>query len=804
MQGYKYLFKNIGLLTLSQFGTKILVFFLVPLYTSVLSTAEYGTYDLFNTTINLLVPIVTLNLSDAVLLFALDKTKKRSEVLSIGLKYAVIGFCLSTLFLIVNAVLNIFTLINEYWYYFPFLLIFTVINALFSGFVRGIDRVKETAIGGVICSASMISCNLFFLLVLKWGLHGYFIANIISLFLQIAYLFVSCELWKYIRANINKSLEKEMKDYSTPLIANNVGWWVNSSSDRYIVTWMCGVSANGIYSVGYKIPSILNMFQSIFSQAWTMSAIKDFDSDDSKGFFSKMYSVYNCGMVIVCSGIIITSRLLAHILYAKEFFVAWQYVPFLTIAIVFGSLAGFLGGIFAAAKDSKLFGKSTIIGAVINIILNIILVYFMGAIGAAIATLVAFFIVWFIRLRHVQKHISIKINLKRDYFSYLVLTIQGFILFIFNDGLILYSIEGALFMLIVLLNYKDLKNILEKVLLKFKTRGVNMENIKVSLIVAIYKSEKFLPKLIESITNQTYKNIEIILVDDGSPDNSGAICDQYAEKDIRIKVIHKKNGGACEARNTGLNNATGEYVAIIDGDDWLELDFVDYLLNIAVKTKSDMVLSDKIFTTRDREQTINDKIEIWSPAQAATAIIYPKMEIGPWNKLYRLQMLKDNNITFSVPWSGEGLYFASTAAQCANQVGVGHKKIYNYRLNNANSGLTNFKLEMALNAAWNIQNIKDNLKIHTPELVEACDYHICRNQNFIIFLIVATNSMEANRGKYQECKKNMLKLLPGRLIHSDISFKKKLGMIRTTLFPVYMAKRAIKKNREALANDKME
>ena len=331
-----------------------------------------------------------------------------------------------------------------------------------------------------------------------------------------------------------------------------------------------------------------------------------------------------------------------------------------------------------------------------------------------------------------------------------------------------------------------------------------MKNLKISLVVAIYKSEKFLSKLIESIINQTYKNIEIILVEDGSPDKSGLICDQYAQKDKRIKVIHKENGGACEARNIGLENVTGEYVAIVDGDDWLELDFVEYLLNIILETGADMSISDKIFTTRDREQTIEDKIEVWTSAQAATAIIYPKMEVGPWNKLYKVELLKKNNITFSVPWSGEGLYFASTAAQCANYVGVGHRKIYNYRLNNANSGLTNFKLEMALNAAWNIQNIKDNLKIHTPEIIEACNYHIWKNQYFIIYLIVATNSMEKNKIKYRLCRKNMFRMLPGRIIHSDVSIRTKIGMLKMTLFPVITAKSAIKKNRKELSDDRME
>lgn len=471
MHGYKYLFKNIGLLTISQFGTKFLAFFLVPLYTSVLSTAEYGSFDLFTTTINLLVPIVTLNLSDAVLLFALDEKKSSSEVLSVGLKYTSIGFVISIIFLGINSVSDLFPPINKYWFYFPFLFALTVLNQLFSGFARGIDKVKETAIGGVICSASMIGCNLLFLLGFKWKLHGYFLANIIALFLQVAYLFISCRLWKYIGFKINKSLEKEMKNYSAPLIANNVGWWVNNSSDRYIVTWMCGVSANGIYSVGYKIPSILNMFQSIFSQAWTMSAVKDFDSDDSKGFFSKMYEIYNCGMVLVCSVIVVTSKLLAHILYAKEFFVAWKYVPFLTIAIVFGALAGFLGGIFAAAKDSKLFGKSTIISAISNIVLNIILVYFIGPLGAAIATLIAYFLVWYIRLEHVRKHINIKINLRRDIFSYLLLVLQGIILFMLeNNNFLLYFVELIIFTTIVLLYYRDLTTMANQMLKRLRCR----------------------------------------------------------------------------------------------------------------------------------------------------------------------------------------------------------------------------------------------------------------------------------------------------------------------------------------------
>ena len=197
---------------------------------------------------------------------------------------------------------------------------------------------------------------------------------------------------------------------------------------------------------------------------------------------------------------------------------------------------------------------------------------------------------------------------------------------------------------------------------------------KVSAIVAIYKSEKFLPKLIDSIINQTWQNLEILLVDDGSPDNSGAICDNYASRDDRIRVIHKKNGGACEARNVGLAEATGEYILIIDGDDWLELDYVEYLMNLIHQTGAEMAMTDKIFTTRDREQTKKDAVEVWTPEDAFCGIIYPKFPIGPWNKIYKASLLKEHHIDFNRPWSGEGLYFSSMAVQCANKVAVGHRK----------------------------------------------------------------------------------------------------------------------------------
>ena len=316
---------------------------------------------------------------------------------------------------------------------------------------------------------------------------------------------------------------------------------------------------------------------------------------------------------------------------------------------------------------------------------------------------------------------------------------------------------------------------------------------KVSLIVAIYKSEPFLDQLIVSIMNQTYRNVEIILVDDGSPDNSGRICDDYALKDERIRVIHKTNGGTCEARNYGLKAATGDYVMIGDGDDWLELDCVEYLMNLIETTKSDMAFSDHVFTTQDRQQIIQDSIEIWSAEKAAAMIIYPYMPLGPWNKIYSKKLLDENHISFSVPWFGEGLYFAATAAQYANHVGVGHKKVYNYRLNNAESGLSNYCVQHGLNALENIYTIQSQLHIKSDYLNKAVEWHIWKNHTFLLLQIIGSGMVNEYKKEYkksiQYIKSNALRVM----IQSDISNRERIKIALCGIAPVYYTKSVIKK-----------
>lgn len=330
------------------------------------------------------------------------------------------------------------------------------------------------------------------------------------------------------------------------------------------------------------------------------------------------------------------------------------------------------------------------------------------------------------------------------------------------------------------------------------------ESKKVSIIVAIYNSANFLDKLINSIINQTYKNIEIILVDDGSLDTSGEICDKYAQIDDRIKVIHKKNGGVCEARNVGLETATGDYVTIVDGDDWLAEDFVEYMMNLINQTNSEMAFSYNIFTTRDQNQIENDKIEVWTPEDATAALIYPYIKLGPWNKIYNMKFLQEHNIRFSVPWFGEGLYFATKASQHANKLGVGYRKVYNYRLNNVNSGLTTYNVQHGLNALKNIYTIKDELYIKTSKVINAVEWHIWKNYTFLLLQIMGTNSKEKYIKEYKECIKYIKKKMFTIFIKSKVNLKEKIKIFCCGIFPVLYTKLTIKIHKKRLEKDTLK
>ena len=474
---YKYLFKNIGLLSLSQFGSKILIFFLVPLYTAILTTAEYGTYDIFSTLINLLLPILSLNITTAVIRFALDNTERPKQIFSIGLRIFMIGLLIFLLLVFLNYYLNLFSVLNQYPLFFIAMFIVRGIYQLFSDFARGIDKVSAVAIGSITITLVTIITNILFLVVWRWGIVGYFWATILGHLSAIGYFTIKLRLWEYIVfGHIDSKLQQSMLIYSIPMIITSVSWWINGSSDRFIVLAFCGMAANGIYAVAYKIPSILSILQNIFNQAWILSSVKDFDPEDKNNFFANIYNYYHYVLLLGCLVLILCTKIIAYFLYAKDFYAAWKYVPFLLIAVLFGAMSGFIGGIFATAKDTKAYGFSALGGAVLNIVLNLILVPIYGVLGAAIATTVSYFAIWQVRLLIMRRYIQLRIPLWKHYLAYILLITQSFLLLTTEHSPKGYYINISLALIILGLFYQE---------------GISLyHKIERNILTLVYRGEK--------------------------------------------------------------------------------------------------------------------------------------------------------------------------------------------------------------------------------------------------------------------------------------------------------------------------
>ena len=160
-----------------------------------------------------------------------------------------------------------------------------------------------------------------------------------------------------------------------------------------------------------------------------------------------------------------------------------------------------------------------------------------------------------------------------------------------------------------------------------------MSSPLVSIIVPIYKVEPYLRRCLDSIVNQTYTNIEIILIDDGSPDNCPQICDEYASKDNRIKVIHKMNGGLSDARNSGIDISKGEYISFVDSDDWVDEKYIEILLDLTIKENADIVIGEY---TKTQGVILQEKQNIWTKTYSSKEAL--------------IRLFSKNNITFTVSW----------------------------------------------------------------------------------------------------------------------------------------------------------
>ncbi|MCD5003724.1 polysaccharide biosynthesis C-terminal domain-containing protein [Enterococcus saccharolyticus] len=455
---YKKLFNNSILFAIGNFGSKFITFFMLPLYTYQLSQADYGITDLIQTTVSLLIPVVTLSVFDAVLRFAMDKEYDRKKVFSIGVYITFVSsLCLSIIGLICLA-------FNEkYVFYVIIILIIQNIQVLFSQFVKAIQQVKLFAVNGILLSFLTALFNILFLLVFKMELDGYILALFLANLISNLYLFFKGNLFQYIEwKNISKALLVDMTKYSTPLIPNSIAWWVTNAVSRYFILIFLGPSANGIFAVANKIPTLLSVLNSVFFQSWQMSAIEENNSGEKEHFYSTVYNLYYQFLFISTSGILLILKPIIIMIVSPEFYISWKYVPLLLLSVLYSSLSGFFGQFYIAAKKTKGLLSTTILGAIINVLMNVILIPLFGLQGAALSSAISFFVIWIFRIRDTKKIVKININNKNTLFNHVFLIFQILSLYVL-DGNVMFLSQILLFFIVLIVNRETIIKIIKKI-----------------------------------------------------------------------------------------------------------------------------------------------------------------------------------------------------------------------------------------------------------------------------------------------------------------------------------------------------
>lgn len=300
-------------------------------------------------------------------------------------------------------------------------------------------------------------------------------------------------------------------------------------------------------------------------------------------------------------------------------------------------------------------------------------------------------------------------------------------------------------------------------------KNINCENPLISIVIPVYNVEPYLPKLLDTVTKQSYTNIEIVLVDDGSTDNSGKVCDEWARNESRIVLIHKENGGLSEARNVGVKKSTGEYITFVDSDDYIASNYVEYLWKLLCTNQADISCGNFKPVYDQNECFINhkkDRKKFLNNVQGCNELLQLKsiQLTVAWGKLYKRTLVEQN--LFPVGRYHEDEATVYKLFYSANKIVVGTKKVYGYYQNNKSS----------ITASRSLKKVEDAICV----LEERCKFFKEKNETalyrlsmrpYIVLLI--NESAGGNIG----CKKKLEAYSLGDVLWSKDSVKLKVQFL---------------------------
>lgn len=434
---YKKLISNSLVFAIGNFGSKIMSFIMVPIYSYTLSTKDFGKVDLLTSLVSLLLPVLCLDIFDSVFRFALDEHEDKVKIFSTG---AIFSALCSVFILIIGFVLSLF--IKDYpIVYTSIYMIITMMFSLVSNFSRAIGYVKQFAVAGIINTIVMGLSNILLLVVIRMGMNGYMLSMIVGQAVATIFLIFSTNIKKYFKNNeFSQKSFREMMVYGVPLIPNTLAWWLNSASDRFFILGMLGASANGVYAMASKVPGIVTTINTIFFQSWQMSVVEEYDKKDGDKFITSVFESYLSALFFIGIGILAIIRPLYRVILSPDYFIGWKLTPWLVLAVIYTSVASFLGTIYTASKRTTSVLVTTIIGAIANVLLTIVLIKLMGVDGAAIANSLSFFLVSALRFHEIQTSGKISLNFVTFILLHVLFGISAIVLLTIQNDIVVFVV----------------------------------------------------------------------------------------------------------------------------------------------------------------------------------------------------------------------------------------------------------------------------------------------------------------------------------------------------------------------------
>lgn len=423
---YKTLTTNMIIFSLAMFTTRIINFLLIPLYTNILSTSQFGQVEIVLNCANLLIPFLSLSINDAFLRFGLDDKVNSKNILKTTSKL-LIGSSVVTIFL--SPFFYRYSSIGEFTWLFIVICISQMFNSTYSLYAKILGKNNIFAYNTIIYTLSLGLFNIIFILWLKLAVVGYLFANVATNITCILFLCVKLKIFKDLKeGKFHKDLLIEMLKYSSPMIANAVSWWILQFSDKLMLDYYLSNADVGIYSIATKMPSVLTMFVGVFSQAWLISAVTEYNKEGSSEFYSKIFSIFLFILTVSTCGLLCVIKWIMKEIIGIEFLSSIIYTPLLIEGAFFGSISLFVDPIYSAVKKNIVITTTTFIAAVCNIILNIIFIPKFHIMGAVISTLISYIIFGMIKLYNSRCYVNYFIsNIKVVSASLITITLAIYI-----------------------------------------------------------------------------------------------------------------------------------------------------------------------------------------------------------------------------------------------------------------------------------------------------------------------------------------------------------------------------------------